>query len=83
MSVEPEGALGWAMSIGDAELRAHCIRDCITSWSWRDAKSAQAWLNSAPIDDTLRATLTAKVKEREGHQYPLNSISDGKRTVFY
>lgn len=83
MSVEPEGALGWAMSIGDSELRAHCIRDCITSWSWRDATSAQAWLNGAVIDDDLRATLTAKVKEREGNAYPLSSMSDGKRTVFY
>lgn len=82
MSVEPEGALGWAMSIGDAELRAQCIRDCVGSWSFRDARGAQGWVQSAAIDDAERAKLSALVQERSKFR-STSSIHDGQKTVFY
>ena len=83
MTLEPNGALGWAMSISDPEMRATSIRDCVTSWTWRDVRSAGEWVKTARIDETLRSELTAMVAKRAGDRYPTSSIGGLDKTVFY
>lgn len=82
MNLEPASALGWAMSIGDAEMRETSVRDCVTSWTWRDAKSAGEWVKTAPIGEPLRAELTTVVTKRLGVPGPTSSMGYVDKTVF-
>lgn len=83
MNIEPIHALGWAMSIGDAEISAASIRECVTSWTWRDAQSAGEWVKTARIDEALRSELSAVVAKRTNSRGPTSSVSGMDKTVFY
>lgn len=62
MRVEPEGAIGWALTVSDPELRAKTLRDCVNTWSYSDPSRASAWVQSAPIDDELRKKLLGNIQ---------------------
>ena len=83
MFVDPTVGLGWAMSIGDAKMRETSVRDCVTSWTWRDARSAGEWVKTAPVSDALRVELTAAVAKRAGASAPTSSMGYMDKTVFY
>ena len=61
IGIDPQAALGWAMSIGDAGARDEALRNCMQSWSWKNPAAARGWLESAALPAPLIQELRKNV----------------------
>jgi hypothetical protein len=59
---EPADAMQTAMGINDPAMRRDEMVKYYRRWSRRDATSANAWLQSAPIQPDLRTTLASSIR---------------------
>jgi len=67
---DPEGAMTWAISIADPELRNELMVEVGTRWMVRDVASAQDYLQSSNIPESIRSTIESRFPEQRATGAP-------------
>ena len=61
---DPEGALAWALTIGNAERREGALVGTLSNWARRNRQAASDWLqNAASLPAETRARLEPVVNQ--------------------
>jgi hypothetical protein len=62
---DPESAFAWAASIANAGQRDEALRAAAAAWSTQDRPAARAAVLTAPLSETVRATVLENIDKKE------------------